>query len=83
MMTVPKLEELKAFINGVGFPIVVCLILFYFNLQLVEKQNEVLRTMQQAILDNSKEIIINRQSTIENGKLLAMLVTEYRKECKP
>lgn len=82
-MSVPKLEELKTFINGVGFPIVVCLILFYFNLQLAEKQNEVLRTMQQAILDNSKEIIINRQSTLENGKLLAMLVSEYRKECRP
>ena len=82
-MSVPKLDELKTFINGVGFPIVVCLILFYFNLQLVEKQNEVLRTMQQAILDNSKEIIINRQSTLENGKLLAMLVSEYRKECRP
>ena len=82
-MSVPKLDELKTFINGVGFPIVVCLILFYFNLQLVEKQNEVLRTMQQAILDNSKEILINRQSTLENGKLLAMLVTEYRKECRP
>ena len=82
-MSIPTLEELKTFINGVGFPIVVCLILFYFNLQLVEKQNEVLRTMQQAILDNSKEILINRQSTNENGKLLAMLVTEYRKECRP
>ena len=82
-MSIPTLEELKAFINGVGFPIVVCLILFYFNLQLAEKQNEVLRTMQQAILDNSKEIIINRQSTVENGKLLAMLVSEYRKECRP
>ena len=82
-MSYPTLDELKTFINGVGFPIVVCLILFYFNLQLVEKQNEVLRTMQQAILDNSKEIIINRQTAIENGKLLAMLVTEYRKECRP
>ena len=82
-MSVPKLDELKTFINGVGFPIVVCLILFYFNLQLVEKQNEVLRTMQQAILDNSKEILISRQSDMENGKLLAMLVTEYRKECRP
>ena len=82
-MSYPTLDELKTFINGVGFPIVVCLILFYFNLQLVEKQNEVLRTMQQAILDNSKEIVINRQSTHENGKLLAMLVTEYRKECRP
>lgn len=82
-MSIPTLEELKTFINGVGFPIVVCLILFYLNMQLVEKQNEVLRTMQQAILDNSKEIIINRQSTIENGKLLAMLVSESRKECRP
>ena len=82
-MSYPTLNELKTFINGVGFPIVVCLILFYFNLQLVEKQNEVLRTMQQSILDNSKEIIINRQSMLENGKLLAMLVTEYRKECRP
>ena len=82
-MSYPTLDELKTFINGVGFPIVVCLILFYFNLQLVEKQNEVLRAMQQAILDNSKEIIINRQLSVENGKLLAMLVTEYRKECRP
>ena len=82
-MTVPTLKEFKEFINGVGFPIVVCLILFYFNLQLAEKQNEVLRTMQQDILDNSKEIIINRQTAIENGKLLAMLVSEYRKECRP
>lgn len=82
-MSYPTLDELKTFINGVGFPIVVCLILFYFNLQLVEKQNEVLRTMQQAILDNSKEIIINRQTDMENGKLIAMLVTEYRKECRP
>ena len=82
-MSYPTLDELKTFINGVGFPIVVCLILFYFNLQLAEKQNEVLRTMQQAILDNSKEIVINRQSTHENGKLLAMLVAEYRKECRP
>lgn len=81
-MSIPNLNELKTFINGVGFPIVVCLILLYFNLQIAERQNEVLRLMQQAIVDNSKEIIINRQSTVENGKLLSMLVTEYRKECK-
>ena len=82
-MNMPTLEELKLFINGVGFPIVICLILFYFNLQLAQKQNEVLANMNKAILDNSKEILINRQSTLENGKLLAMLVTEYRKECRP
>ena len=82
-MSVPKLDELKTFINGIGFPIVVCLILFYFNLQLVEKQNEVLRTMNNAILENSKEIMISRQTDIENAKLLAMLVSEYRKECRP
>ena len=82
-MSVPTLDELKAFINGVGFPIVVCLILFYFNAQLAEKQNAVLSNMNRAILENSKEIILNRQSTLENGKLLTMLVTEYRKECRP
>lgn len=82
-MSYPTLDELKTFINGVGFPIVVCLILFYFNLQLAEKQNELLSNMNKAILDNSKEILISRQSDMENGKLLAMLVSEYRKECRP
>ena len=82
-MSYPTLDEFKAFINGVGFPIVVCLILFYLNMQIAEKQNEVLSNMNKAILENSKEIIINRQTAIENGKLLAMLVTEYRKECRP
>ena len=82
-MSYPTLDELKAFINGVGFPIVACLILFYFNLQLAEKQNVVLSNMHNAILTNSKDIIISRQTAIENGKLLTMLVTEYRKECRP
>lgn len=82
-MSYPTLDELKTFINGVGFPIVVCLILFYFNLQLAEKQNELLANMNKAILENSKEILISRQSDMENGKLLAMLVSEYRKECRP
>ena len=82
-MSVPTLNELKTFINGVGFPIVVCLILFYFNLQLVEKQNMILSTMNMTILENNKEITLNRQSTTENGKLIAMIVTEYRKECRP
>ena len=82
-MSYPTLDELKTFINGVGFPIVVCLILFYFNLQLAEKQTEVLSNMNKNILENNKEIIINRQLSTENGKLLAMLVSEYRKECRP
>ena len=82
-MNMPTLDEVKTFINGVGFPIVVCLILLYFNLQIAEKQNTVLLNMNKAILENSKEILINRQSTLENGKLLAMLVAEYRKDCRP
>ena len=82
-MSLPTLDELKTFINGVGFPIVVCLILLYFNLQIAEDQNVVLVNMNKAILENSKEIVISRQTDIENAKLLAMLVTEYRKECRP
>lgn len=82
-MSYPTLDDMKAFINGVGFPIVVCLILFWFNAQISEKQNELLNTMQKAILENSKDILINRQTVQENSKLLAMLVTEFRKECRP
>lgn len=80
-MSYPSLDEVKAFINGVGFPVVVCLILFWLNAQTIAKQNEILSQMNTAIINNSKEILINRQSTQENGKLITMLVTEYRKEC--
>lgn len=83
MMTYPTLDEFKTFINGVGYPIVVSLILMYFISQINEKQNIVLSNMNNAILENSKEIAISRQTDIENAKLLAMLVTEYRKECRP
>ena len=82
-MSMPTLDEIKTFINGVGFPIVVCLILFYFNSQLVEKQNEILINLTNGVVSNRQEIMINRQSSVENGKLLTMLVTEYRKECRP
>ena len=82
-MSMPTLDEIKTFINGVGFPIVGCLILFYFNSQLVEKQNEILINLTNGVAANRQEIMINRQSSVENGKLLAMLVTEYRKECRP
>ena len=82
-MSVPTLDEVKTFINGVGFPIVVCLILFYFNLQLVEKQTEALENMTMTISGNSQEIVVTRQTVMENGKLIAMLVTEQKKECRP
>ena len=82
-MSYPTLDELKSFINGVGFPIIVCLILFYFNLQLSEKQNLVLSNMNKTILESNKETAINRQIAVENGRMLTMLVTEYRKECRP
>ena len=82
-MSYPTLDEFKAFINGVGFHIVLCFILFRFNMQIAEKQNEVLANMNNAILANGKEIIINRQTAMENGKLITMLVSEYRKECRP
>ena len=82
-MVYPTLDEIKTFINGVGFPIIVCLILFYFNLQLSEKQNLVLSNMNKTISESNKETAINRQIALENGRMLTMLVTEYRKECRP
>ena len=82
-MVYPTLDEIKTFINGVGFPIIVCLILFYFNLQLTEKQNLVLSNMNKTILESNKATAINRQIAVENNRMLTMLVTEYRKECRP
>ena len=82
-MIYPTLDEIKTFINGVGFPIVTCFILFYFNLQLAEKQNLVLSNMNNSMLESNKETVINRQIALENGRMLTMLVTEYRKECRP
>ena len=82
-MSYPTLAEIKAFINGVGFPIVTCFILFYFNLQLAEKQNLVLSHMNNSMLESNKETAVNRQIAMENGRMLTMLVTEYRKECRP
>ena len=82
-MSYPSLDEIKTFINGVGFPIIVCLILFYFNLQLTEKQNLVLSNMNKTILESNEETAVNRQIALENGRMLTMLVTEYRKECRP
>ena len=82
-MSVQSLDEVKKFINGVGFPIVVCLILFYFNLQLVEKQTAALENMTMAISGNSQEVMVTRQTVMENGKLIAMLVTENKRECRP
>ena len=82
-MSYPTLDEFKSFINGVGFPIVVCLILFYLNLQIADKQNLVLSNMNKSMLESNKETAVNRQIALENGRMLTMLVTEYRKECKP
>ena len=82
-MNTPALDEVKTFINGVGFPIVVCLILLYFNLQIAEQQNLVLSNMNKSISESNKETATNRQIAMENGRMLTMLVTEYRKECRP
>lgn len=75
-MAYPNLDDVKGFINSVGFPIVVCLILFWFNGSMMAEQNKIL-------LELTKEITNLESANSENNKLLAMLVTEYRKECKP
>ena len=41
-------------INGVGFPIVVCIILFWFNRETIQEQQKLLIELKDIIRDNSE-----------------------------
>ena len=41
-------------INGVGFPIVVCITLFWFNRETIQEQQKLLIELKDVIRDNSE-----------------------------
>ena len=69
-----KFTILKDFINSVGFPIVMSIALIYINFTIMENQNTVLNKLEQSITESKLAIS-------ENTRLVALLVTEYEKEC--
>ena len=70
-----KFAILKDFINSVGFPIVMSIALVYVNMSIMEAQRTALSKLEQSITESKLTIS-------ENTRIVALLVTQYEKECK-
>lgn len=70
-----KFAILKDFINSVGFPVVMSIALVYVNMSIMEAQRTVLSKLEQSITESKLTIS-------ENTRIVALLVTQYEKECK-
>ena len=70
-----KFTILKDFINSVGFPIAMSIVLIYINFTIMENQNTILKKLEQSITESKSAIS-------ENTRLLALLVTQSEKECE-
>ena len=51
-----SLKSIVDLINGVGFPIAVCIALFWFNMVTVREQQKLLIELKDSIKDNSEVI---------------------------
>ena len=70
-----KFTILKDFINSVGFPIAMSIVLIYINFTIMENQNTVLKKLEQSITESKSAIS-------ENTRLVALLITQYEQECE-
>ena len=81
-MSLNNLTTVKDFINSVGFPIVISLILIYMNGRILETQNALIYELKTTVSDTNKEVIYNRHSIQENSKLISLLIQDFEKGCK-
>ena len=70
-----KFSLVKDFINSVGFPIFMSIVLIHLNMYIMETQNTIIKNLEQSILESKGAIN-------ENNRLIAVLVTQFEKECK-
>ena len=59
--------NITAFINGVGFPIAICVYLLWYNKNTIEKQQNLLIELKDIIRDNS-EVMRDLVNEIKRGK---------------
>ena len=78
-MSLNNLTTVKDFINSVGFPIVISLILIYMNGRILETQNALIYELKTTVSDTNKEVIYNRHSIQENSKLISILIQDFEK----
>lgn len=62
-----NLVTIIEFINGVGFPIAVCIALFWFNRDTIREQQKLLIELKDIIRDNS-EVMKDLIDEIKRGK---------------
>ena len=60
-------NNVTAFINGVGFPIAICVYLLWYNKSTIEKQQNLLMELKDIIRDNS-EVMRDIAEEIKRGK---------------
>ena len=60
-------NNITAFINGVGFPIAICVYLLWYNKSTIEKQQNLLMELKDIIRDNS-EVMRDIAEEIKRGK---------------
>ena len=61
------LTNITAFINGVGFPIAICTYLLWYNKSTIEKQQNLLIEIKDAIRDSS-EVMRDIADEMKRGK---------------
>ena len=62
-----NLSAIVDLINGVGFPIAVCIALFWFNRETIKEQQKILVEFKDIIRDNS-EVMRDLVDEIKRGK---------------
>lgn len=62
-----NLSAIVDLINGVGFPIAVCIALFWFNRETIKEQQKILIEFKEIIRDNS-EVMRDLVDEIKRGK---------------
>ena len=60
-------NNITTFINGVGFPIAICVYLLWYNKSTIEKQQNLLIELKDIIRDNS-EVMRDIVDEIKRGK---------------
>ena len=60
-------NNITTFINGVGFPISICVYLLWYNKSTIEKQQNLLMELKDIIRDNS-EVMRDIAEEIKRGK---------------
>lgn len=73
-------------INGVGFPIVVSMALFWFNIESLDNQTQLLNKFNTTMQNNNQLLNEVSKTGIEQGQLANIIINELnelKRKCSP